>query len=144
MWYKIYQQKRPKPEKNLVRRPILLELDRETHALATKLKLEITIEIGDTLAAVIGIMGDTEITTMAKVTIPGLDFASGDLAAPGLDYGENHLPTIQEACVTLVRIANEPEGSTLRSNNLYRRRSRTESGTGGLGGDPSARRRERK
>jgi hypothetical protein len=133
MWYTIYQQKCPKPEKDPVRREILLDLDDEIHELATKLGIEIVIEIGDTLAAIIGSWGDKEITTMAQVTIPGVILCNSEL------------PTIQEACTSLIRIANEPEGTTPNgSSHLYRWRNRTESGAGRLGSDPPVRRRRRK
>lgn len=133
MWYKIYQQKCPKPDKDPVRREILLDLDEETHQIAIKLGIEIVIEIGDTLAAIIGSWGDKEITTMAQVTIPGVIFCNSEL------------PTIQEACTSLIRIANEPDGTTTNgSRDLYRWRSRTESGSGGLGSDPPIRGRRRK
>lgn len=133
MWYKIYQQKCPKPDKDPVRREILLELDDEAHELATKLDIEIVIEIGDSLAAIIGSWGDHEITTVAQLTIPGLKIQNSEM------------PTIQEACDTLIRIANEPTGTaSIRSGHLYRWRNRAESGTGRLGCDTPVRRRKRK
>lgn len=131
MWYKIYQHKFLKPGRDPIQQEILLDLDKETYELAKKLGIKIVVEI-DSLTSIVGSWGNNEITAIARLTVPGLLIE------------ECELPTIQEACVSIIRMAHDPTKIPNESHHLYRWRDKSKSRTGRLGSNPPIRRQKRK
>lgn len=72
------------------RRQILVDLKTKQFRLATKLNIEIVIEIGQEFVSVTCKNKDKTAVTIAKLTIPGLMLDKSDL------------PSIQEACHMLI------------------------------------------